>query len=142
MDIYIKDTEDSSLPIERLNKELPSGIRVLYAEEVSRDSLPPQIKESHFLLTVQGSFKRVALDRFLKLRSYMAIKRHKNRERTVDIRSQVKLLHLLSPRELELVTRHGMGPEMRPAEIIKEICALSEDELVGMRILKKKSVLV
>jgi hypothetical protein len=71
----------------------------------------------------------------------MAIKRHKNGKRTVDIRSQVKLLHLVSPHELELVTRHGIGPEMRPAEIIKEICALSEGELVGMRILKTKGVL-
>jgi hypothetical protein len=31
---------------------------------------------------------------------------------------------------------------MRPAEIIQEICSLSEDELVGMRILKTKGVLV
>lgn len=141
MDIYVKDTGDSSLPIERLNKELLSGIRVLYAEEVSSDSPPPHIKESHFLLTIHGSFKRDDLDRFLKLRSYMAIKRHKNGKRTVDIRSQVKLLHLVSPHELELVTRHGIGPEMRPAEIIKEVCALSEGELVGMRILKTKGVL-
>jgi hypothetical protein len=72
----------------------------------------------------------------------MAIKRHGNRKRTVDIRSQVKLLHLLSPQELELVTRHGIGPEMRPGEIIREICALSEDELAGMRIVKTKGVLV
>jgi len=142
MDIYVKGTEDSSLPIERLNKELPSGIRVLSAEEVSSNRPPPRIKESHFLLTIHGSFKRDDLDRFLKLSSYMAIKRHGNRERTVDIRSQVKLFHLLSPQELELVTRHGIGPEMRPAEIIQEICALSEDELAGMRIVKTKGVLV
>jgi hypothetical protein len=31
---------------------------------------------------------------------------------------------------------------MRPPEIIQEICSLSEDELVGMRILKTKGVLV
>jgi hypothetical protein len=77
----------------------------------------------------------------LKLRSYMAIKRHKNGERTVDIRSQVRVLQLISPHELELVTRHGMGPEMRPAEIIREICSLTEDELAGMRIVKTKGVL-
>jgi radical SAM family uncharacterized protein/radical SAM-linked protein len=142
MDIYVKETEDSSLPIERLNKELPSGIRVVSVEEVSSDRPAPQIKESHFLLTIKGSFKRDDLDRFLKLRSYVAIKRHGNHKRTVDIRYQVKLLHLLSPHELELVTRHGIGPEMRPAEIIQEICSLSEDELVGMRILKTKGVLV
>jgi radical SAM-linked protein len=142
MDIYIKETEDSSLPIERLNRELPSGIRVLSAEEGSSETPPPQIKESHFLITIQGSFKRDDLDGFLKLPSYMAIKRHGSRERTVDIRSQVKLLHLLSPHELELVTRHGVGPEMRPAEIIQEICSLSEDELVGMRVLKTKGVLL
>ncbi|HUT70596.1 MAG TPA: TIGR03960 family B12-binding radical SAM protein [Desulfatiglandales bacterium] len=142
MDIYVKDTWDSSFPIDRLNKELPSGIRVLFAEEVSIDNPSPQIKESHFLLTIHGSFKSDDLDRFLKLRSYMAIKRQRNGERTVDIRSQVKVLHLVSPHELELVTRHGIGPEMRPAEIIKEICALSEGDLVGMRIVKTRGVLV
>ena len=111
-------------------------------EEVSNDRPPPQIKESHFLLTSRGFFKRDDLDRFLKLRSYLAIKKHGNRKRTVDIRYQVKLLHLLSPHELELVTRHGGGPEMRPAEIIQEVCSLSEEELVGMRVLKTKGVLV
>ena len=141
MDIHVKDNRDSSLPIERLNHELPSGIRLLLAEEVSSDSPPPQIKESHFRLTIHGSFNRDDLDRFLKLRSYMAIKRHKNGERTVDIRSQVRVLQLISPHELELVTRHGMGPEMRPAEIIREICPLTEDELAGMRIVKTKGVL-
>jgi radical SAM family uncharacterized protein/radical SAM-linked protein len=141
MDIHVKDTRELSLPIEQLNKELPSGISVLLAEGVSIDSPPPQIKESHFRLTIHGSFKRDDLDRFLKLRSYIAVKRERNGERTVDIRSQVKVLHPISPHELELVTRHGIGPEMRPAEIIKEICALSEDELVGMRIVKIKGVL-
>ena len=142
MDIHVKDSEHPSLSTERLNGELPSGIRVLFTEEVSIGSPAPQIKESHFHITINGSFKIEDLDRFLKLNSYVAVKKHRKGERTVDIRSQVKELHLVSSDELELVVRHGRGPEMKPAEIIKEICALPENQLAGMKILKTKGVLL
>lgn len=140
MDIHVKDSEYPSLSTERLNGELPSGIRVLFTEEVSIGSPPPQIKESHFRVTINGSFKKEDLDRFLKLNSYVAVKKNRKGERTVDIRSQVKEIRLVSPDELELVVRHGRGPEMKPTEIIKEICALPENQVAGMKILKTKGV--
>jgi len=143
MDIHVKDSEHPSLGTERLNGELPSGIRVLFTEEVSIGSPSPQIKESHFRVTINGSFKKEDLDRFLKLNSYVAVvKKHRKGERTVDIRSQVKEIHLVSSDELELVVRHGRGPEMKPTEIIKEICALPENQVAGMKILKTKGVLL
>jgi len=141
MDIHVKEGENPILSTERLNGELPSGIRVLFTEEVSIGSPSFQIKESHFRITINGSFKKEDLDRFLKLNSYVAVKKRRNGERTVDIRSQVKEIRLVSFDELELVVRHGRGPEMKPGEIIKEICTLPENQLAGMKILKTKALL-
>jgi hypothetical protein len=69
------------------------------------------------------------------------VQRHGDKERTIDIRSQVKALCLMAGDELELTTRHGIGPEMKPAEIIKEVFALSDAQVEAMRVLKTRSVL-
>jgi hypothetical protein len=42
---------------------------------------------------------------------------------------------------LELVLAHGGGPEMKPADIVKEIWVLSEEQVEGMKVLKTKAVL-
>jgi hypothetical protein len=75
----------------------------------------------------------------LRLKTCLAVKKHKNGEKTVDIRSQVKALNLLSNGQLELVLRHGTGPGLKPAEIIKEIFNLPDSQIEGIRILKTKS---
>lgn len=141
MEVYLHDNKDISHTIERLNKELPSGIKVLSIKEIFTKEPPPQIRESNFRIKVQGSLREGDMNRFLESLAYPVVRKRGSNERTIDIRSQVKELHLLSSDELELVIRHGRGPEMKPAEIIKEVFALSDSQAEGMRILKTKSVL-
>ncbi|MBW2105306.1 MAG: hypothetical protein JRI26_04585, partial [Deltaproteobacteria bacterium] len=59
-----------------------------------------------------------------------------------DIRSQVKALNVLSNSELELIVRYGKGPELKPAEIIKNVFTLHDSQIEGMRILKTKSIII
>ncbi len=141
MDIQVEDSQSPSLPIERLNRELPTGVRIVFTEEVPTGSSPPQIGESHFHIRTHGSFEKEDLDNFLRRSSYVVTRKHGHGERSVDIRSQVKALRLVSSRELELVVAHGGGPEMKPADIVKEIWGLSEEQVAGMKILKTKAVL-
>ena len=141
MDVQVKVFKNTSLTIERLNKELPSGIRVPFIEEISIRDPSPQVKESYFNIKINGYLNKKDLDKFLRVNTYPVIKKHRNVDRTVDIRSQVKAINLLSKDEMELVVRHGRGPEMKPAEIIKEVFALSNSQTEEMRILKTKSVL-
>ena len=141
LDIQVKDIQNTSQTIARLNTELPSGIRVLFMKEVPTNAPPPRIKESYFHIKINGSFNKGNLDRFLRLNTYPVIRKHRNGDRTVDIRSQVKKLNLLSKEKMELVLRHGIGPEMKPAGIIKEVFDLTDNQIEGMRILKTKCIL-
>jgi radical SAM family uncharacterized protein/radical SAM-linked protein len=141
VDIQVRNVRDTSRTIKELNSELPSGIRVLSMEEISTNAPPPRIRESYFHIKLNGSFTKGNLDKFLRANTYPVIRQHGDAERTVDIRSQVKALSPLSRDEIELVVRHGRSPEMRPAEIVREILDLSDAQLEGMRILKARCVL-
>jgi len=141
VDVQVKNIRNVSLTIKRLNKELPSGIRVLSMEEIAIKEPSPRIKESYFHIQANGFFNKEAAVRFLLLKTCLAVKKHRNGEKKVDIRSQVKGLHLLSDGELELIVRHGRGPELKPAEILKKVFALPDSQIEGMRVLKTKSLI-
>ena len=141
VDISLYDSGNISRIIELVNRELPPGIRALAIKEVLTKGRPPQVKESTFRVTVQGSLGEEALIRFLELPACQVIQKRGNRERAIDIRSQVKGLHLLSGDEIEMVVRHGGGPEMKPSEIIGEIFALTDSQTEEIRVLKTKSIL-
>jgi len=76
------------------------------------------------------------------LKSCLAVKKRRKGEKIVDIRSQVKALHVLPNGELELTVRHGKGPELKPAEIIQNVFTLHDNQIEGMRILKTKSLII
>ncbi len=141
LDIQVEDSQTPSLPIERVNRELPSGVSILFTEEVPAGSSPPQIGESHFQIMTHGFFAKENLETFLRRNSHVVTQNHRNGERSVDIRAQVKALRLVSSGELELVLAHGGGPEMKPADIVKEIWGLSEEQVEGIKILKTKAVI-
>lgn len=142
VDIFLYDSGDFSRTIELVNKELPHGIKALAMEEVLTGERPPRVKESTFHVTVQGSLREEDMVRFLELPACRVVQKRGNKERSIDIRSQVKQLHRLSGGEIEMVVCHGSGPEMRPSEIIKEIFALTDSQVEQIRVLKTKGILV
>jgi radical SAM family uncharacterized protein/radical SAM-linked protein len=141
VEVSLYDNEDPAHITERINRELPPGIRILSIREVGPKEPSPLIRESDFHIKARGPFNREDVIRFLRLPSCSVVQRHGDKERTIDIRSQVKALRLMAGDELELTTRHGIGPEMKPAEIIKEVFALSDAQVEVMRVLKTRSVL-
>ncbi len=141
VDVEARNIGDIAQAVERLNGELPSGIGVRFMKEISTKAPPPRIKESCFHIKMDGSFRIGNLDEFLGLNSYPVARRRGDAESTIDIRSQVKEINRLSRDEVELIVRHGRTPEMKPAEIIKEVFDLSNGEAERMRILKTESVL-
>ena len=141
VDLSLYDRGDLSRKIELVNKELPPGIKALAMEEVLTEESPPQVEESTFHVTVQGSLREEDMIRFLELPACRVVQKRGNRERSIDIRSQVKGLRLLSDGEIEMVVRHGGGPEMKPSEIIKEIFVLTDSQAEQIRVLKTKGIL-
>jgi radical SAM family uncharacterized protein/radical SAM-linked protein len=142
VDIQAKNITDTSLAIKKLNEELPSGIRILSMEEIAIKEPHAKIKESYFYLQANGYFNKEAVDRFLMLKSCLAVKKRRNGEKIVDIRSQVKALYVLSNGALELTVRHGEGPELKPTEIIKNVFTLNDSQIEGISVLKTKSLII
>jgi radical SAM family uncharacterized protein/radical SAM-linked protein len=140
-DLSVYDNGSIPPAIELLNRELPFGIRALTIEEVRITERPPQVKESTFHVTVPGSVREEDVLRFLELSSCPVVQKVGKRERTIDIRSQVKRIHLLSGDEIEMLIRHGGGPEMKPSEIIREIFSFTNSQEEEIQVLKIKSLL-
>jgi len=141
VDLSLYDSRNIRRTIDLVNRELPAGIRVLTIEEVFPKEHPPQVKESTFQVSVRGSVKEEDMIRFLRLSACPVVQKRGNMERTIDIRSQVKGLQLLSGNEIEMVVRHDGGPEMKPSEIIGEIFSLTDSQAEEIRVLKTKGML-
>jgi radical SAM family uncharacterized protein/radical SAM-linked protein len=141
VDLSVYDSENISRTIELVNRELPPGIRILAIEELMTNERPPRVKESTFHLTVRESVKEEDVTRFLELPECQVVRKAGERQRTIDIRSQVKELHIVSSDEIKMVIRHGGGPEMRPSEIIAEIFSLNDSQAEEIKVLKTKSIL-
>ncbi len=141
VDLFLYDSGNIHQTIDLVNRELPAGIRVLTIEEVLTKERPPQVKESTFQVSVRGSVKEEDMIRFLRLSACPVVQKRENRERTIDIRSQVKGLQLLSGNEIEMVIRHDGGPEMKASEIIGEIFSLTHSQEEEIRVLKTKGML-
>jgi radical SAM-linked protein len=140
MDFQAFSASCTAFLAETLNKELPSGIKVISIKEIPAKTPSLKIKESAFHIKTDGSFNKTNMDNFLQLDTLFVNKKRKNGVRTVDIRSQVKELNLLSNKKLELILTHGNGPELKPVEIIERIFSLSDRQIDGLEVLKTKGL--
>jgi radical SAM family uncharacterized protein/radical SAM-linked protein len=127
---------------EAIGRQLPSGIRVIYLEDITAQKRGSGIKESHFRVTLNGvQIEEMDLKGFLQSKYFPIAKMHKGRKQTINARSMVKSMRLLSPNGVDLVISHNSGPQLRPADIIRGIFHLSEDEASKIRVLKTKQVI-
>jgi radical SAM-linked protein len=127
---------------ESINRQLPSGISVTFVEEIALTKKKERLKESHFLITLNGvELKEEGVTRFLKSDNFPVVKVNKKREHKINVRALVKSMSLISPNGIKLVMKHASGPELKPAEIVKSVFSLNEHHVHKMKILKTKQVL-
>lgn len=127
---------------ERLNQRLPSGVRVLVAEDVSGKKRRNDLHESRYEITLNGArIDETALEAFLAAREHTVTRTTAKGKRTVDARARVKSMRVHAPDRLELVLLHLPGPSLKPAEIVKDILRLGEPQARRLRILKTGQVL-
>ncbi len=142
LDLELNDTPDIFAMKNRLNQELPPGIEVVLVEKLPFNSKKPCLKESDFLVTLEGiQLKEDDLDRFHRSTYFPVVKRGKKGEHEIDARPLVKSLTLISPGSVKLVLRHTSGRELKPAEIVKGVFGLKKADIREMRTLKTGQVL-
>jgi len=127
---------------ERLSLHMPHGIQVVSVEKIDRRRKAPRLKEGHYEIHFNGvGMREEHIEKFLLSGSFPIRKLGKKGERIIDARRLVKSLRVGSAHHVELVMSHGEGPEVKPAELLKEIFQLSSEEVTLIRILKTKQII-
>jgi radical SAM family uncharacterized protein/radical SAM-linked protein len=125
-----------------MNNQLPDGVRVQLAEDVSNGLKKERLVESHYSITMPGiAIENMLLDRFIDSASFPVIKKTKGGDQEIDARRLVKSIVLIPPDTLELVLNHTNGPEIKPAYLIKNILGLAEEQIPFIKVLKIRQVM-
>ena len=143
MDVMLADTPNVLSLKERMNQQLPQGLAVVDVKEIYRGKKKERLKESHFLITLNGvPLKAECVDRFLKSKFFSIVRIGKKGENEINVRPFVKAIDLITPNKIKLTVRHASGPEPRPGEIVKGVFSLKDAHLIDMKILKTRQVLL
>ena len=127
---------------ERINMQLPDGLKVNDVQDISSEKRGLKLLESHFRITLNGpGINMSLLDNFLSSDYFPVLKQTKKGMKEVNARPLVKSIDCISTDSLELTVKHVSGPEIKPANLIKEIFQMKDEEAAGIKILKTKQLL-
>ena len=141
---YVELTEytDTSFLRKRINRQLPPGITVTSVQEITPGKKKQRLKESHFIVTLnETELNEPDLKRFLKSDYFPVVKMSKKGDHEINARALVKSMARFSSNGIKLTVRHTTGPEVRPAEIVKNVFSLEDSLVTHMKILKTKQIL-
>ena len=142
VDFELYETMPMASVREEISGQLPNGIGVICLEDITTQKGRRRLEESHFHVAFNGvEIGKTDLEGFLASKYFPIAKTRKGRVQTINARSVVKSMSLIPPNGLHLVVSHNSGPQLKPADIIKGVFHLSEDEASKIRILKTKQVL-
>ncbi len=142
LDIQLIESADTAYLKESINKQLPQGIDVTSVEEIPPGKKKTTLKESHFLITIDGvELKEKDLKKFLESDYFPVVKWTKKGEHSIDAKKQVKTLNIISPDTIELSIKHNEGPQLKPEEIINSIFHTRDSGAGNIKITKTRQVL-
>ncbi|MGD8983763.1 MAG: TIGR03960 family B12-binding radical SAM protein [Desulfobacteraceae bacterium] len=142
VDFELYETVPISSVRAEISRQLPSGIRVICMEDITTQKKAGRTEESHFHVTLSGLQIEVTdLKGFLQSKYFPIAKTRKGRKQIINARSVVKSMGFIPPDGIDLVISHNSGPQLKPADIIKGVFHLREDEASKIRILKTKQVM-
>jgi radical SAM-linked protein len=142
VNLQIYETTPFSSLKEKINQQLPKGIRITQIEGVTRSGKGPKVKESHYHINMDGvKVEQETLEKFLKSTDFSIIKKTKKGEKMIDARRLVKSIGLVPPHDLDMVINHTDGPSLRPLDIVKEIFHLDDHQVEVIKILKVRQVM-
>ena len=125
----------------KINRQLPEGIHITHVEKVSSSEKKRRPKASRFLITLKdATFSEENLMKFLRSKHFEVVKINKKGEHTLDARSLVMVMRIVSPSKIDLTIKQTDTLTLKPAEIIKGVFSLTEDDLTDMNILKTEQI--
>ncbi|MEW6667235.1 MAG: TIGR03960 family B12-binding radical SAM protein [Thermodesulfobacteriota bacterium] len=142
LDVEIHGMLSPDSAMERLNRQMPSGVRVSSWMDVTDEGKRPLLRESHFTVTLEGArLSGEDVDTFMASDSQPVIRKGRTGEKVVETRTAVKSVTLLPPHGVSLILSHGSGTDPRPFEVIQRVFNFTDEEMRGARVLKTRQVL-
>jgi radical SAM family uncharacterized protein/radical SAM-linked protein len=142
IDIEVAEPLDIPYLKECISRQLPPGINVTLVEEITLTKKKERLRESHFLITLNGAeFNKEDLEKFLKSDYFAVVKVNRKGERRINARPLVKSMRLTSPNRVKLVLKHTAGPELKPDEIVKALFSLNDLHVNDIKTVKTKQLL-
>jgi radical SAM family uncharacterized protein/radical SAM-linked protein len=141
VDISVYGSETAPFLQEKLAHQLPEGIDIVLLEELFQVVTSPKLKESTYEITLNGlKIKQADVDGFLQTEIFPVLKKGKKGEKTIDLRALVKSMVTLESGDLRLVIQHTEGPALKPAEIVKSVFSIDENNI--LKVVKTDEVVV
>ena len=126
--------------VDRLNANLPDGLRMHDPEDtpVSLDTKGPP--SSTYLVWLQeGSFSETELATFItKTAVTLERQNRKGKLKKIDLKAMVFSIELIDSRQLQMNLSAEPGKTLRPADVLRQIFSVSEEQIKQARILKVK----
>lgn len=142
VDIEVYGPVDVPIMKKTLNKQLPEGFKILDAEDVQHGYSKPHLKESHYLITVDGiQMEPSKLRDFINSDVFNITKKTKKGIKEVNARELVKSINLQPEGSIDLVIKHVDGPEIKPVQIVMAVFDIVPDDMEKIKILKTKQIL-
>ncbi len=142
VDVELSETWPIEEVVEKVNAQLPAPIRVTMAEPLNQGQGGARVKESRYLITLNGDRPSVAaLEKFLGADAVPAVKQGKKGQIVLNARPLVRSIELLPTGEINLVTAHPEGPELKPLDLLRAVFGLTESQARSARIIKTMQVL-
>ncbi len=137
LEVELTVQEDAETIRQKLNRQLPEETAVLRVMKTAPGEKKPRLKESRFVLTgFETRLEENLVSHFLKTRTFPVVKVDDKGEHEIDARSLVSTLSLIEPNKIEIGIKQVNGRGLRPAEIVKAIFDLKDQDVLRMKTLK------
>jgi radical SAM family uncharacterized protein/radical SAM-linked protein len=122
---------EPALVVERLNKHLPEGLRILNCRPAPKNLSQKAFEPVNYSITLKNMcFNEEQINDFLN-RNALIFSRlnRKGKSKTIDLKEMVFNLTLQAPNRLLISLKTEPGKTVRPLEVLEKIFGLPEEEI-------------
>jgi hypothetical protein len=132
---------DAGEIVARLNRVLPAGLEIQSAIGLPRDRKPPRVEQTVFQVeSPEAVFDAGVAGGFLERQEFPVTRRRPKGETTVDVRRLVATLEVLDAHNLQMRVINSQKANLKAAEILRHIFALTEPQTQDLHIVKKQVI--
>ena len=124
--------------VEKLNRHLPEGLRILNCHPVRKNPSSDIFEPANYQITLKnGCFNKEKLNDFLNRTEFVSTRfNRKGKSKTIDLKEMVFDLTLTVPNTIKMTLKTEPGNTIRPFEVLEKIFGLPEEEIRQAKMVK------